>query len=57
MGDVTELKLGKPRKIGETIYTDRGSRLSTARNVVESGWFIPLMLTLPIGAFFLVLLW
>ena len=57
MADVTELKPGKPRKIGETIFTDSGSRLSPAHRVVDSGWFLPLMLTLPVGAFILVLFW
>ena len=57
MADVTELKPGKPRKIGETIYTERGSRLSPVRSAVDSGWFKPLIVTLPIAAFVLVFLW
>ena len=57
MADVTELKPRKPRKIGETIFTERGSRLSPVRNVVDSGWFKPLIVTLPIAAFVLVFFW
>ena len=57
MTDVRELKPGKPRKIGETIFTESGSRLAPKRKVTDSGWFLPLLLTLPFGAFVLVLLW
>ena len=47
----------KPRRIGETIYTDSGSRLASVRQFRDSGWFAPLMATLPIGVFVLAYFW
>lgn len=57
MGDVKDLNLKKPRKIGETTYTDSGLRLGSVGGVVGSGWFLPLIVTLPIAAFVLVFFW
>ncbi len=57
MTNVTDLNPKKPRKIGDTIYTDSGSRLSPTHRVIDSGWFKPLIITLPFAAFFLVFFW
>lgn len=57
MGDVTKLGPGKPRRIGETTYTDSGLRLGPVRKVVDSGWFLPMIVTVPIAAFVLAFFW
>lgn len=57
MGDLHHLKGGKPRKIGEVRWTDGGLRLSPLRRAVESDWFWPAMLTLPLGTFLIVFFW
>lgn len=57
MPKVTHLNTSKPRRIGETVYSDRGLSLSPIKRVRDSGWFGPLMVTIPIGAFVLVFFW
>ena len=57
MGSLHKLDPNRPRKLGETEWTESGVRLSPAQRVVESDWFWPAMLTFPLGAFLIVLFW
>ena len=57
MTKVTRLNTSAPRRISETIYTDRGLRLGPLQRAHDSGWFWPLMATVPIAAFVAVLFW
>ena len=57
VSNVADLDPKKPRKIGETVFTHTGSRLAPVRQLRDSGWFRPLMATLPVGAFVLVYFW
>lgn len=57
MAKITRLPTGRPRKIAETVYSERGLRLSPLRRVTDSGWFLPLIATLPVAAFVLVFFW
>ena len=57
MSKIANLDPRKPRKIGETVFTHSGSRLVPVRQFRDSGWFLPLMATLPVAAFVLVYLW
>ena len=57
MGDIHRINRGKPRKLGEVRWTDRGLRLPAIKRAVQSDWFWPAMLTLPLGAFILVFFW
>jgi hypothetical protein len=57
MSEVTRLNTSRPRKIGETVYSDRGLRLSPMQHARDSGWFWPLMTTLPLAAFVFVFFW
>ncbi|MEO1189251.1 MAG: hypothetical protein AAFW60_09260 [Pseudomonadota bacterium] len=47
----------KPKKLGHTEWTERGMRLAPMKRVVDSDWFWPAMLTLPLGAFIVVFFW
>lgn len=57
MAEVSKFKPAKPRKIGETEWSDGGLRLSPVRRVVDQGWFLPMIATLPLGAFILIFFW
>ena len=51
MGKLHHIKRGKPRKLGEVVWTEGGLRLSPAQRIVAQDWFWPAMLTFPLGAF------
>ncbi|MGB3469854.1 MAG: hypothetical protein WBA51_03410 [Erythrobacter sp.] len=57
MGSLHQLDPNKPRKLGEAQWTESGLRLSPIQRAVESDWFLPAMLTFPLGAFMIVLFW
>ncbi|MBD2842937.1 hypothetical protein [Erythrobacter rubeus] len=57
MGSLHKFNPDKPRKLGQTEWTEGGMRLAPVKRVVESDWFLPAMLTLPVGAFVLVFFW
>lgn len=57
MGDLHKLDTSKPRRLGETEWSDGGLRLSPARKVTDSDWFLPATITLPLGVFLIVYFW
>ena len=57
MGELHHIKHGKSKKLSEVEWTERGLRLSPVHRMVESDWFWPAMLTLPVGAFLIVFFW
>ena len=57
MGDVTPIPKGGPRRLRETVYTERGLRLLPARQIVTARWFWPAMILLPASTFLIVFLW
>ena len=57
MADLHRLDPRKPRKLGETEWTESGMRLAPIQRAIESDWFWPAMLTVPLAAFILVFFW
>jgi hypothetical protein len=57
MGDVTKLDLCRPRKLSQTVYTDRGSRLVKPVAAKASRWFLPALVILPGATFFAIIFW
>ncbi len=57
MGDVRKLDTSKPRKMRETTWSDEGLRLAPSSKITQSDWFWPAVLTLPVGAFLIILFW
>jgi hypothetical protein len=57
MSEYVRLQPRRAKKLAETIYTDRGLRLSPAARVTNAKWFWPAMIALPVGAFAIVFFW
>jgi len=57
MGSLHKLGPKKPRKLGETQWTEGSLRLSPVRRMVDSDWFWPAIVTFQPGAFLIVLFW
>ncbi|WP_298335376.1 hypothetical protein [uncultured Erythrobacter sp.] len=57
MGDCQKLDTSRPRKIAEVEWTEGGLKLPQSQRLIDSGWFLPLMATLPLAAFILIFFW
>ena len=57
MAEITRLNPRKARRLSETVYTDRGSRLAPAARIAEAKWFWPAMIIAPVVAFIVMLAW
>ena len=57
MGDLQKLNTSKPRRLGDTVWSEGGLRLSPARKVIDSDWFAPTIVGLPLGVFLIVYFW
>jgi hypothetical protein len=57
MGDLHKLNTSKPRKLSETEWSEGGLRLSPARKVIDTDWFVPAIVGLPLGVFLIVYFW
>ena len=57
MGKLVPFKPNRPRKLGQTIYTDRGPRLAPPTSPAKEHWFIGALAMFALGAFLIVLFW
>lgn len=55
--NVSRLTPRKARRLRETVYTERGLRLSPVARLAHVRWFVPCVIALPIAAFMVVFLW
>lgn len=55
MGKLVRFDPSRPKRLGETVFTDRGSRLASPVAKSPSRWFVLAMVLLPVSAFLLVL--
>ncbi|MXO91676.1 hypothetical protein [Pontixanthobacter aquaemixtae] len=57
MGKIVSFKSNRPRKLGQTIYTDHGPRLAPLASPAKEYWFIGALAMFAVGTFLIVLFW
>jgi len=57
MGDVRKLDQSKPRKLGETVWSEKGLRLGSAQEAAEGSWFLPALFAISLAAFMIIFFW
>lgn len=57
MGRLIRFDPRQPRRLRETVYTERGLRLDQPARAGPARWFIAAMVALPLLAFLIVFFW
>ncbi len=57
MAKIVPLIGRKPKRIGETVFTESGLRLGEKRRVPEAKWFLALLVGAPVLVFLVVFFW
>lgn len=57
MGDPIPLKQRTARRLGETVYTERGLRLPDRAKPTKTLWFCMALAVMSIGAFLVTFFW
>jgi hypothetical protein len=57
LGKLVRFDPRRPKRLSETVFTDRGSRLIAPETRTASPWFAWAIVLLPLAAFFIVLMY